>query len=353
MHFGIAGCGGIAQRVHLPLLSTLPGVRVAAIADHNPVNLERAATMVPGAPAFVDVSEMLAKTEVDAVIVALPTFAHTDAAMAVLESGRHLYLESPLAPTLEEGRRIVEMWQRTGRVGMIGLSSRYHPLFAEAKRSIADGAIGEVVGARLAFSSQRGSRPAWAEDPLRGGGVLLDKAYHEVDVVRFLFGEIEEVFCSATDRGARPETVELVLRCAGGCLAQLLISIGSVADSRLDAYGREGRLSLGRYDSLRVAVDPLEAGGFWRRVQRGISEIRALPFLMRKLRSPGNDPSFAVALECFVAAVRGNTQAVPDLADGLACLAVVDAARRSRENGRPVALENVESALQGAQGKNT
>jgi predicted dehydrogenase len=284
---------------------------------------------------------MLATAAIDAVVVALPTFAHASAAIAVLESGRHLYLESPIASTVEEGCRIVDAWRRSGRVGMIGLNSRYHPLLAGAKRRIDSGAIGEVVAARIAFSSITGSRPAWAQDPRRGGGVLLDKAYHEVDVTRFLFGDIDDVSCVAIDR-ERPHTVALDLRCARGCLAQLSISIASVADARLDVYGAKGRLSLGRYESLRVMVDGTEAGGLFRRVRNGASEIAGAPFLARKLRAPGNDPSFAVALERFVTAIRGGAggkaHAAPDLAEGLACLSVVEAARRSLEEGRVIAV---------------
>jgi predicted dehydrogenase len=343
VRIGVAGCGGIARRVHLRLLPQLTSTRIAALADHNPSNRAQAAAMAPGAAVFASVEEMLSKAEIDAVIVALPTFAHTDAAIAVLESGRHLYLESPLAGTLDEGRRIVDAWQRAGRVGAIGLNSRFHPLLVEAKQAIDSAAIGDVVAARIAFSSERGSRPAWAEDPAKGGGVLLDKAYHEVDVVRVLLGEIDDVFCVAADRGPRPATVGIELRCRRGCLAQLSIGIGSVADARLDVYGTNGRLSFGRYESLRVAVDPSSAGGVGRRLRRGSAEIAGgVGYLARKLRSPGNDPSFGVALERFVDAVQGSAgarAASPDLSEGLACLAVIDAARRSLEEGRLVTVE--------------
>ena len=167
--------------------------------------------------------------------------------------------------------------------------------------------------------------------------MLLVKAYHEIDLVRFLLGEIDEVSCVAAGGGPRPDTVAINLRCARGCLAHLTVSIGSVADARFDIYGRAGRLSAGRYDSLRLAVDPPEAGGFWRRVRRGVSEVAGLPLLARKLRAPGHDPSFAVELERFIAGVRGDVRAAaPDLAEALACLAVADAARQSLEQGRPV-----------------
>src|SRR5690349_4476182 len=123
---GVIGCGQIAQAVHLPVLSRLPGVRVTALADTDATRLSQAAARVPRAACFSDYARLLATPEVDAVVICAPPALHAEVAVAALKANKHVYLEKPLATTLEDADRVCEVWRQSGRVGMIGFNYRFN-----------------------------------------------------------------------------------------------------------------------------------------------------------------------------------------------------------------------------------
>src|SRR4030042_5317136 len=114
---GLMGCGRIAQSVHLPVLTHLPEVELVALAEVDPERLEKARHLVPKAVVCDHYETLLKMKEVEAVIICLPNDLHTEAAIASLQQGKHVYLEKPLATNLDEARRVLEVWQNTHLVG--------------------------------------------------------------------------------------------------------------------------------------------------------------------------------------------------------------------------------------------
>src|SRR5262245_25271328 len=99
---GILGCGGIARAAHVPSLARERDVAITALADQDAANLAAARTLAPRAHATADYRDVLAAADVDAVIIALPPALHADAAVAALETGKHVYVEKPLATSLAD-----------------------------------------------------------------------------------------------------------------------------------------------------------------------------------------------------------------------------------------------------------
>ena len=336
---GILGCGGIARVAHLPSLARIDGVSIVALADPDASCLSAARGITNNAATFADYADVVAMEGVDAVVVALPPALHADATIAALRAGKHVYVEKPLATSLDDAARVVAAWEGTSLTGMMGFNYRFNPIVREARARIASGEIGALVGARTVFTTPPRTLAAWKRQRSTGGGVLLDLAVHHIDLVRFLLGgDITSV--SAQLRSDRTEHDSAFLQLGlTTAPAQCMFSLNAVDDDRIEIYGSKARVTIDRYRSLRVEIASSARGAIGGALARMVGEVSAFPHALAKLRAPLNDPSFPSALATFVHAVRDRTPVRPDLSDGHRALAVIDAAERSAQTGRVVALD--------------
>lgn len=153
LQLGVAGCGRIAQLVHLPELRRMPVSRVTALAEPEAKHREAAKARFPQARGCRDYRELLASAAVDALIICLPSSLHADAALAALKGGLPVYVEKPLAVDEASARALLQAWRSSGVLGMVGFNYRFHPLYLRAKAALEEGALGEVVAVRAVFSS--------------------------------------------------------------------------------------------------------------------------------------------------------------------------------------------------------
>ena len=338
IRIGVAGCGAIARQVHLPLLQHRRDARVTAVADADPARLDTACRVAPRARPHPDLASLL-EDEVDAVVVCLPTGLHAPAAEAVLGAGKHLYLEKPLAPTLAEGSRVLDAWSASDGVAMMGFNCRFNPLYGRLRSLLAAGRAGTPVYVRTVFATAPGKIADWRRSPATGGGALLDLASHHVDLLRFLFArEVARVTATILSRHTEDDTALLELELAQGPRAHLFVSLAASELEQVEVHGDRARLSVSRFTSLDVAVtdNPSNFVGTLKQVARSAGALRNLGSAVRARRAPLREPGYALALDQFLGAVhRGGRKATPepDLADGYACLAVLDAAERSSRTG--------------------
>lgn len=339
VRIGLIGCGRITQIFHMKALLSLPEVFIAAIAEMDPARREEAHAQCPEAQTFPDYRELLQQSNVDAVVICLPSGMHARSAIEAFESGKHVYLEKPIAMELNEAEAVTRAWRRSGRIGMIGFNFRFNPLYREARERIESGTLGALISARSVFSAAARTLPSWKRSRSTGGGVLLDLASHHLDLARYLFNtEIKSV--RATVRSMRSEgdsaTIEAVLET--GIAMQSFFSMSSIEEHSFEIYGVKGRLSLDRVLSKQVEVTrPMMP---YDRIHRIWSAFAALD-PKRLLRSPW-EPSFASALGAFAMAVRTGSPVKPDLDDGYRSLAAVIAAEESAARGGPVLVSGAE-----------
>jgi len=329
---GLLGCGWIAEIAHVPALARSSAGRLVAAADTNPARQAWLVKHAADARFHTTWDALLEDPAVEAVVVALPTALHAEAACRAFAARKHVFLEKPLAVNVEDGRRVVDAWRRAGTVGAVGYNFRRNPIFQSAVRTLATGALGSLIAVQGSFQWASARIEGWRARPEEGGGVLLDLASHHVDLVVALTGQrITEVQCTLRSLRSADDTAALQLVTERGITAQLQASFAAGAQvNRMDLVGSQGAL----------AVDLLE--GRPRRVLRvpgsGARVLRALVALeelhpARLLRAPGTEPSFRATLEAFLEAVRNGADAAPDLSDGLQAIAVIDAARASARSG--------------------
>jgi myo-inositol 2-dehydrogenase / D-chiro-inositol 1-dehydrogenase len=329
---GLLGCGWIAEIAHVPALARSVAGRLVAAADTDPARQSWLLEHAEDARFHTAWETLLQDPAVEAVVVALPTALHAEAACRAFDARKHVFLEKPLAVNVQDGRRVVAAWRRAGTVGAIGYNFRRNPIFQSAVRALAAGELGPLIAIQGSFQWAAERIEGWRARPEEGGGVLLDLASHHVDLVAALTGQrITGVLCTLCSLRSPDDTAALQLVTEGGITAQLQASFAAGAQvNRLDLVGRRGALG----------VNLLE--GRPRRVQRppgrGARLLRALVALdelhpSRLLRAPGAEPSFRATLEAFLEAVRDGETVAPDLADGLHAIAVIDAALASAKQG--------------------
>jgi predicted dehydrogenase len=202
LRIGIAGCGQ-AARIHLERLLAEDGVAIAGCADPD---LAAARALADRAakgrrppstpvPSFTDHRALLRETAPDALAIFSPHRAHYRLAMDALQAGCHAFIEKPLSTNLQEAADIVALARaRDLKVG-VGHQYRLAPSLAEARRRLADGAIGPVrlVSATLTrpwLTKLGGAENAWRFDPeAAGGGILADVGDHLVDALLWTTGQ--------------------------------------------------------------------------------------------------------------------------------------------------------------------
>lgn len=149
-----------------------------------------------GVERFSAYEDALADDRVEAVLIATPTSSHEELALAALDAGRHAFVEKPVTRTLEAALELRTRARAAGRVLGVGHVIRYFPEY----RAIADAIErGDVGTPAVATFGRRCQQPDWAPDRwhtdmVRSGGVAVDMLVHDVDLVRWYFGEPTEVY---------------------------------------------------------------------------------------------------------------------------------------------------------------
>jgi myo-inositol 2-dehydrogenase/D-chiro-inositol 1-dehydrogenase len=324
LNVGLVGCGFIAQAVHLPALSRLPGVRVAALAEPEARRLEQARRLAPEAAACADYRELLQRHDVQAVVVSLPPTLQAEAGIATLAAGKHLYLEKPMATELAAADRLLAAWRRSDLQVMIGFNYRFHPLHVDVRREIEHGRVGEPIAARSIFSSGRGALQEWKRTRRTGGGALLSLGSHHFDLLPYLLGaSVREVRANVRSVATEDDCAAVTMRLDNGVVVQSLFHIGLQSEDRIEVYGRAGTLVADRLHSLCPEV----------------ADGAAPASLLRDdALAPAREPSYEPALRHFVDCVRAGRPPSPSLWDGRRSLGIVLAAEESARTGRPLAV---------------
>jgi len=346
VRLGMAGCGRAASSLHLPALTRLPEFEVVAVADPDPDRSAAAADRFSIPSCYAGYEALLEDPDVEAVAVCVPPELHAEVAVEVMASGKHLFLEKPLASSLEEGDRVLEAARASGATAMLGLNLRWHPLVRRAHESIRAGSLGPIRLIHTTFTSAiaaRGPLPAWRRDRGRGGGVLFEVATHHFDLWHHLSGaEVEEVFAWSRSIDGHDDVATATARLSDGSLAVGSFSQRTAGRNEIEIQGDRARLSFSCYafDGPHVVSTALPAGSPVERIRRAIRTLRDLPVAVGAARRGGVfRSSYAHEWRHFAECVRRGREPSPGLADGYRALRVTLAGVESAKSGHPVRLD--------------
>ncbi len=209
--FGLIGYGAWGSH-HARAIAAVPDAELVAVAAHSAASCARAAADHPHARVTADYREMLARNDLDAVDVVLPSHLHHAVAKDVLRSGRHLLLEKPMCLELSECDELIALARERSRVLAVGHELRVSSLWGRVKELIDAGAVGKPLYALIELWRRpyRTGSDGWRYDPARVGDWILEEPIHFFDLARWYFaGAGEPVSVAAVANGKRPDLPDL------------------------------------------------------------------------------------------------------------------------------------------------
>jgi len=344
---GLVGYGFAGQTFHAPVLAAVPGLRLAAVASSQPDKVRRD---WPQAAVVPDVYALVARQDVQLVVVATPNAQHHPVARAALLAGRHVVVDKPFTLDAAEARDLAAMAAHLRRVLSVYQNRRFDADFLTLREVLARGRVGRPVYFESHFDRYRpGVRERWREQDVPGAGLWVDLGAHLLDQAVQLFGRPDtlQLDTAKLRDGARVEDhFHALLRYESGAAAPLRVALHATALAAHPAPRYLLHGTLGSY--VKHGVDPqedaLRAGG------RPGGEDWGVDVREGELALPQDDGSMGVEAvpnlrgdyTRFYAAVRDailGRGAAPVTADeAVDLMELLDLGRRSVREGRALAV---------------
>lgn len=328
VRFGLLGAGRIGK-VHARAVASNADARLVAVVDA----FDKAAQELAGAygAEVRTIDAIAASADVDAVIICTPTDTHADLIEQFARAGKAIFCEKPIDLDVERVKQCLKTVEETGATLMVGFNRRFDPHFAAVRQAIDDGAIGEV---EMVSITSRDPGPPPVGYIRRSGGIFRDMTIHDFDMARFLLGE-EPAKVSAhasvlvdKEIGAAGDfdSVSVILETASG--RQCVISNSRRAtygyDQRIEVHGSKGMVAA--ENQRPVSIEVANASGYTRPPLHDF-------FMTRYTEAYANE------IAGFIEAMAKGAKATPSGRDGLAALALADAALKSATEGRVVEVK--------------
>lgn len=241
VRLGVAGYGLVGRR-HVEAIARTDCAVVAAVIE--PVDAVRQEALAAGLPVFETLEEFLRSKSADGVILATPSLLHVEQGLACLATGMPVLVEKPIATRVADAATLVEAAEAAGVPLLVGHHRRHNPLIQMAKSLIAEGRIGTVraVQATCWFYKPDAYFDAapWRKE--RGAGPVSVNLVHDVDVLRYLCGEVTSVRAIArpSARGYANEDVACaLLEFQSGAVGTITVSDSIVSPYSWEMTSRE------------------------------------------------------------------------------------------------------------------
>lgn len=343
MKFLIAGLGSIGRRHFRNLIASgekdiiLLRTRKATLPDDD----------LAGYPVETDLQKALERHKPDAVIVANPTSMHLDVAIPAVEAGCHILLEKPISHSLDRLDDLQRVADESGSKILVGFQFRYHPTLNKARDLIQSNLLGKLLTVHVHWGEYLPQWHPW-EDYRRsyaaradlGGGVIVTLT-HPLDYLRYLLGEVESVWSfhghiSPLDVDVE-DVAEIGLKFADGAIGGVHVNYFQRPPvHRLEIVGTGGSLRWDNADGiLHHYKAPASFGSFSDNPPAPVIDSYSPPegFERNKL--------FVAQTRHFIEVVRGESEPLCRLEDGVQALRLALAAYESQRTGQMVRLHDL------------
>lgn len=325
---GLLGAGRIAG-VHATAISGNSGSSLVAVSD---INAEAAAALAAqyGAEAR-STDAILNDAAIDAVLIATSTDTHSDLIERATAAGKAVLCEKPVDLSLSRALQCQKA--AAGKPVMIGFNRRFDPNFSALKAAVDRGEIGKAE--LLSITSFDPAPPPVAYIKV-SGGLFRDMMIHDFDMANFIMGA-----APVTVSAVGSSIVDAAIGAAGDvdtAVVTLTYADGRIAvikNSRRAVYGYDQRVELLGSEGLLQAQNMLE-NTVVKSTTAGVTGAKPTYFFLERYM-----PAYAAEWAAFVTAVNGGSALPVTLADGVAALAMAEAATQSAQTGMPVTLANI------------
>ncbi|MEU8801995.1 Gfo/Idh/MocA family oxidoreductase [Spirillospora sp. NPDC048819] len=348
LRVALIGYGTGGSVFHAPLISSVPGMRLAAVVTGNPGRQEAVRERYPEAEVFGSADRLWSAPEgYDLVVVTAPNRQHVPLARTALTSGVPVVVDKPVAASAADARSLAALSAVRGLPVFPFHNRRWDGDYRTVRRLIASGVLGDIRRLESRFERWRPEvKAGWKEstDPRDAGGILFDLGSHLVDQAVALFGRPERVFAEIdTRRGGAgtPDDVFVALAHPGGTRSHLWMSATAAQfGPRFRVLGSRGSYTVSGMDAqeeqLREGLTPKDPG-------YGIASPDAHGLLGvpgKEAAEPTEPGAYHDFYASVVRALRDGAPPPVSLADAITGLEVIEAAVRSAGENAVVALDD-------------
>ncbi len=323
----VVGLGRIG-RLHAELLRfRIERAKLVAVVDVIE-DLAKSTAERLGVKYYTDLDKALRDEEINAVVIATPTFLHKDMIIQSAKAGKHIFVEKPMTVTSSEAREVINVINQTKVKLMVGYMRRFDSGYRRAKELVEKGAIGRVISF-ISIARDPGPPPGWAADPSKSGGIFLDQLSHDFDIARWIVGEISEVYVVGGNymfeeikKLGDLDAVSILFKFVNGAQGYIqgTRKCAFGYDLRTEIYGEKGTIYVGSH------IDNLYAQG----TEQGIT-FYGIPWFEKRFFD-----AYIAELQAFVDSVIQDKEPPITAIDGLKVTLIAEACWRSYREGKPV-----------------
>lgn len=332
---GLIGFGYAGRVFHAPLIAATDGIDLVAVASSRADDVCKA---LGDAGVEATPQALIAREDIELVVVASPNDSHAPLALSALAAGKHVVVEKPFALSLGEARELVAAAERAGRLLAVFHNRRWDSDFLSVKAAVACGNVGEVVHFESHFDRFRPLvRDRWRERAIPGGGIWYDLGPHLIDQALQLFGlpdAIEASLAVLRPGGQADDWAHAVLHYPDKRVILHASMLSAGGSARFTVHGTSGSLVKQGADQqeaqLLAGMVPGAPG--W-----GEDDDRLMQYdgdgSATVATLPGDQRSFYRGI---VSAMQGEGPNPVPPAEALAVMAVIEAGMRSSEERRAI-----------------
>lgn len=282
---------------------------------------------------YLDYREVLEDKSIDAVLICSSTDTHSRISLDAIKAGKHVFCEKPVDHDIDKIKEVMNALQESDIIYQVGFNRRFDHNFMAAKDAYAKGKIGNLNVLKI---TSRDPSPPNIDYIKVSGGLFLDMAIHDFDMVRYISGEeVQEVFAYGANlvdpeigKVGDIDTAIITLKLESGALAVIdncrRTTYGY--DQRLEALGEEGKILIGNDTQANISISN----------HQGVISDKPLHFFLERYMD-----AYTLEIREFLMAIKNKTSPSVGIMDGLMAVVVGLAAKRSLDTNMPVKVKDI------------
>jgi UDP-N-acetyl-2-amino-2-deoxyglucuronate dehydrogenase len=331
--FGIVGCGHIAKK-HITAIQEADGATLVAVCDTQPERVEMFSKEF-NVKGYTSLEEML-NTDIDVVNICTPSGFHANIAVQIAKANKHVVVEKPIALTLEDTDKIISACEENNVKLAVVHPNRFRPAFVALKELVQSGVFGKISHSNATVRWNR-NQEYYDQAPWRGtksldGGVLMNQAIHNLDLLIWLMGDVKEVYSMAATRLRNIEAEDVstgLARFEDGSLGVIEAATTIYPknfEESISIFGEKGTVKISGANALHIEHLTIE----------GMDESETEQLIQNIKNDPWGKPGHQRIIEDMVEAIKEDREPVVTGLDGRKALELVISLYESAEHNKPI-----------------
>lgn len=336
MNFAIVGCGFIAKK-HAKAIQEVRDAKLVAVSDKIHTAMQPYIEEY-GVEAYEDLDEMLLREDIDVVSVCTPTGLHAPLAIKIANSKKHVILEKPIAMTLKETDKIIDACNRNDVKLSVVHPNRFRPVVKELRKILDQNLLGKISHANATVNWNRNQeyydQAQWRGTKEFDGGVLMNQAIHNLDLLLWFMGEPEQIYSMEATRIRKIEAEDVstgVIRFISGALGLVEASTtayGQNFEESITLFGEKGTVKIGGKNAIYFEHLEIE----------GVEENEIVKIKEKIKEDPFGVPGHQCIIEDLLKAIEEDRQPVVSGEEGRKSLELVLSFYESAKSNQPIQL---------------